>query len=544
MRVLGISPLHDSSVAIINDGKVELFLKEERLTGVKRDGMPFKSLHTALHLTQDKIDYSCVSSPSYKGQEVIFFGTMLDKLVGCPTSDYSEYHHLSHASLAFYNSGFVDSLVFVIDRNGGVVDDCAKEAETVYHVSYPCNFKTLHKNFWIYNTDGDNLKNVIEKLKSVDYTYNITNCMSTVKIYESATTLIGEKPLENGKVMGLSAYGQDTEFVNFYKDGNPDDLLFIEGNFLGPKLDSTMLLDYVDNRTTAITSTNYKFYADYAYQVQKQTQDNVLEFVKTWVKQTGILRVCITGGYGLNVVSNENLVKNLPDVEFYFEPLADDSGNSIGAAMHMYRTLTNDNTIYKSNHTFFHGVKDNTIPNGVSCTTIDIAKFLANQKTVAVYYGLAEAGPRSLGHRSILFDARNKDAKKIVNKIKNREWYRPFAGMILEEYFVDYFETHGLTCADSMTMSFQCKQPSKIPGVVHVDNSCRVQTVNNSIPHINKLLNEFNKLTNSPILLNTSFNLAGKPLIETVEDAIQVFHQSDIDVLWFPEYNICMAKNV
>jgi carbamoyltransferase len=319
--------------------------------------------------------------------------------------------------------------------------------------------------------------------------------------------------------------------------------LFIHGRFVEPNYSTTLYKPYLGKNVTSVTEDNYQFFADYAYQVQKQTQFQVENFVYEWVCKTGIKKVCITGGYGLNVVTNGFLLKSdrLKDVEFFFEPLADDTGNSIGAAMHLYRSMSLDSKINKLKDTFFHGDIEELKIVGQECTTTDIANFLMDQKTVAVFNGLAESGPRALGNRSILFDARNKDAKKMVNIIKNREWYRPFAAMILEENFDDYFETHGITKSEYMCVSYQSKT-DKIPGVVHVDNSCRIQTVSKEIPHIYSLLKEFDNLTGVPVLLNTSFNMAGEALIETQTEAIDCFYNTKIDVLWFPEIGKCLIK--
>jgi len=516
MRIVGVSPLHDSTVAVINDGKLELFFKEERYTRAKRDSYPIKSLLNVLKNVKGPIDHCCVAGGT--GPEMQVLSTTLQKMFNCPVTDYHRFHHLSHASLAFYNSGFETALVVVIDRDGSIINENSREAETVFEASYPNNFKTLYQNTWKFND----------------------SFMSIVKVYESATTLIGQKPLENGKTMGLAAYGNDKSFVEFFKNNNPVHDLFDQGRYVLEHFDTTIYKDYIPNCTKDITKENYQFYADYAYQVQKQTQEQVLDLIKNWVNTTGISKVCLTGGYGLNVVCNEYLVKNLPEVEFYFEPLADDSGNSIGAAMHLYRMLTNDTTISSLNNTFVHGVTEDYDVIGTQCNYNDIVKELIEQKSVGVYNGLAESGPRALGNRSILFDPRNPQAKDIVNKIKNREWYRPFAAMILEEDFQDYFETHGLQKSEHMTISFQCKLPDVIPGVVHVDGSCRIQTVNNTVPHIYNLLTEFKKQTGCPVLLNTSFNLAGEPLVETVGDAINTYDQSELSVLWFPELGKCI----
>ena len=540
MRILGVSPLHDSTVAIINDGVVEIFYKEERFTRIKRDSHAFKSIFLALQNKVGPIDHVCIGAPSHTGIEVSYLSTMLRKVLDCPVTDYSKHHHLSHASLAFYNSGFTNALVFVIDRDGAIIEDCMREAETVFLAEYPCDFKTLHKNFWIFK----DISKVEKKLKTLNYSFNINSDMSVTKIYETATTLIGQKPLENGKTMGLAAYGTPKDFVNFFKNGCPRDELFKHDEYILEGFNTPIFKDYEDRRISEVTEDNFQFYADYAWQVQQQTQKTVMDMINEWVSKTGINRVCLTGGYALNVVTNEYLVKNLPNIEFYFEPLADDSGNSLGAALHLHHSITQDRTIRKLEHTFIHGIENVQPLPGEPCSIETIAHLLANQKTVAVFNKLAESGPRALGNRSILFDPRNPQAKNIVNKIKNREWYRPFAAMILEEYFQDYFETHGLISAELMTISFQCKKPIEIPGVVHVDNSCRIQTVSNNIPHIFELLTEFNKQTNCPVLLNTSFNLAGEPLVETLDDALKTFWTSNIDILWFPETNTYITKQL
>jgi carbamoyltransferase len=365
-----------------------------------------------------------------------------------------------------------------------------------------------------------------------DSTMNIT------KVYETATTLIGEHSLENGKTMGLSAYGKDNFFEDLFYNGLPNTNLFLHKNGDDQQ---PILKKYIYNQTDKVTNENYQLYADYSYQVQKQTQNIVLNLVKKFVAKTGITNICFSGGYALNVVTNEFLIKNLPNVNFYFEPLADDSGNSIGSAMFIYRNETKDKKIYPLKHTFFNNIKHNINVKGKNTDEKTIAQFLNQEKIVAVFNEQAEAGPRSLGNRSILFSSTNKFAKDIVNQVKNREWYRPFACSILKEYVNEYFEMLNLKSSPFMTISFQSKT-NKIPGVIHVDNSCRIQTVDDDIPHLYKLLKEFYNITKIPVLLNTSFNLSGYPLVETPEDAINTFNNSKIDVLWFPEKNIMLTK--
>ena len=534
MRVLGVSPFHDSSVAIVEDGKIVYFSKEERLSGVKRDKHPYRCLDYASSL--DDVDYAVISSPDYFDDSNNKLEEYIKEHFGCPVSRMCDEHHLSHASLAFYNSGFEKSLLFVIDRNGSN-HGCMREAETVFIADYPHGFKPVYKSFWLKNIgqeyDVDNHKKLVElQNRYPDCKIVADSTMNITKVYETATSLIGQNILENGKTMGLAAYGEDSEFEPLFVGDVPNTNLFL--HYVGKE---SAYKDYIFYQVDNVSEYRYSLYADYAYQVQKQTQSVVLNLVEDMVQQYDIHNVCVTGGYGLNVVTNEYLVKNLPHVNFYFEPLADDSGNSIGSAMLVYREKSNDSDVYKLKDTFFNHVKDVVPDIGDQVTTGEIASLISQQKIVAVYNGQAEAGPRALGNRSILFDARNPDAKQIINSVKNREWYRPFAGSVLKDRAKEYFEMHGLNNSPFMTVSFPVKEDKLdvIPGIVHVDNSCRIQTVDEDLWHYYELLREFERITGVPVLLNTSFNVAGNPLIETVEEAIDMFETTKIDVLWFPE---------
>ena len=545
MRILGISPYHDASVCIIENGKIEYFSKQERLNKIKRSSLNKDSLDVlnyVLNNYQHKpIDKVVICSPSPNSIFVEWLQVYLFEKIksDCEIIKFCKNHHLAHAALSFYNSGFKKALCLVIDRNGALIENKMRESESFFIAEYPCKFKAIYKNYFLKNKgekyDIENLKLINDlKKENKDCEIYADSTLNITKVYESATTLIGQNILENGKTMGLSAYGKNKPYNNLFVNHIPNDNLFFhyEGSEVGYK-------NYINDQIKEVPK-DKSLYADYAFQVQKQTQEEVLYLVKKYTEKTKIKNVCLSGGYALNVVTNEFLIKNLPNINFYFEPLSDDSGNSIGAAFYIYRNISKDKKIYKLKDTFFNHVKDPLKIKGKKCSVLKIAKFLSEQKTVAVYNNRAEAGPRALGNRSILFDARNKKAKEIINKIKKREWYRPFACSILEEYANKYFNMYHLKNSPFMTISFPIlKDKLKIiPGVTHVDNSCRIQTVDKSIPHLYDLLTEFNKITNIPMLLNTSFNLAGNPLTETINDAINTFNESNIDILWFPAKNI------
>lgn len=545
MRVLGISPAHDSSVCVIKDGEIELYLKEERLSRKKRDSHPYLCLQKVKE-TIKHIDYAVICSPSPGDWGEIT--QYVIKTFGCPVKTLCNSHHLQHASLAFYNSGFSNAAVIVVDRNGTDYKGYMRESETIFVANYPYYFEEIYKSFWSINKgiDFDNtVNNFLNEMKSknssceyvCDSNFNIT------QVYETATSLISQHQLENGKTMGLSSYGLDTKSF--------PDLFLNNTNIPVNNYFAHIPKWYNDNHCCAInksldsqeikkvTEKNYQLYANYAYHVQKQTQEAVCHLIDKIVNTTHIKNICITGGYGLNVVANSYYTSKYPNINFYFEPLADDSGNSIGGALYIYKKYHNSNKQKKIQTTFFHGF-DYDVSNieGKECDVDNVIQILTEQKTVAVYNGLAEAGPRSLGNRSILFDATNTNGKDIVNLVKKREWYRPFAAICLEEDAQKYFEMNHIKKSEYMTMCFSIKEDYKnlFPSITHVDGTCRIQTIDES-HHLHKLLIKYKQKTGYGLLLNTSFNLAGDPLVETVEDALYVLNNSELDALWIPSVN-------
>ena len=538
MRILAFNVAHDSSVCSINDGQIEFFCKEERLSGLKRDKHPFKSLEKFAELNLGKVDHVLYVTPSNNEPDVeIVFNAYIKKKFNVNLENYSSLkHHDCHATLAFHNSGFDKALVFVIDRNGSMFFSngnlIGRESESVYLASTQHNLIAVRKNFWL-NFGYENTKHEIENLIKSHYPgvdVQAVNSLGIVKVYEAATTLIGQNPLENGKTMGLASYGENKIYDPLFIDNIPINEKFVHM----PGGDSpTCFYNCEAKITKEVKELEYQPYANRAKQVQLETQKVALNLIKEYVQKTQIKNVCIVGGYGLNVVANNHYLKNLPNVNFYFEPVADDTGVSIGAAMLKHKELTYRNPTGVSDNFYHYYEKENQI--GEETTIDEICDALIQQKSVAIFEGNPEVGPRALGHRSILFDARNADAKKIVNQIKNREWYRPFAGVILQEYFDQYFNTLGLKESPYMTINFDCLEHTKelVPGIVHVDNTCRIQTVSKGFLY--DLLKKFYVKTGCPMLLNTSFNLAGKPLVQTKKDAVQTHELSTLDLICFIE---------
>lgn len=174
-----------------------------------------------------------------------------------------------------------------------------------------------------------------------------------------------------------------------------------------------------------------------------------------------------------------------------------------------------------------------------------VVDYILNQKLGALYQGRSECGPRALGNRSIIFDPRVSNGKKIVNLVKKREQFRPFAATVLEEESHKWFDMIGVNSSPFMTFAFNILEhkKSEVPSIVHVDGTCRIQTVNQKQNKIYyDLIKTFFDMTGVPMLLNTSFNLAGNPMVEEVNDAIETLYKSELDYVYFPELNLLVSK--
>lgn len=496
MLILSVHLGHNSSICLLKNGNIEKYFLIERLSRKKYD-YDEKIILTLVRSICIKfhVDIICISNFNPpQGDE--FISTIFNE---CKKYNLDvklvlqQDHHLNHASLAFYNSKFDESLVVVVDGSGSEIKDNLVEVESVFVFN-------REKNTLIY-------KNVVESFSSFDFPWGKVGVGG---LYDMASVLIGNTPDDCGKAMGLSSYGfPNKSFKN---------LLHQKPNIKPIK---------------KVGPDNYQLYADFCYEVQQQTQESIGDLIQDSIEKTGIKRVCISGGYGMNIVANYYYLQRFPDVEFYFEPICNDNGVSIGAAINSYIELTGQiPTPIKI--TFFHGLHYDLSPyRGVTTPIKDIAKILFQHKSIGVYSGLAESGQRALGNRSILFNALNPDAKSIVNQIKKREWYRPFACVVLEEDADIYFDMGRIKSSPFMTICFPVREKyvKMLSGITHVDSTCRIQTVSGGYLH--ELLQEFKRLSGHGILLNTSFNLAGDPLVETPEDALNTLNNSSLDYLWF-----------
>jgi carbamoyltransferase len=242
-------------------------------------------------------------------------------------------------------------------------------------------------------------------------------------------------------------------------------------------------------------------------------------------------------------VNNYKLLKLFPHANFYIEPNSSDAGTALGAAKYWWHMLSGDHDIRELETLYLsspadHRFDSRDIRDIVQASPKDVAKLLSERNVVAIYQGKAEAGPRALGNRSILYDPRDRDARDVLNMIKKRESFRPFGGTVLEEKACQWFDMYTLKSSPYMLYAVDSQDGTAalIPGLMHNDGTSRIQTLNESQnPNYHALISEFDNLTGVPMILNTSFNLAGDTLVQTMDDAIRTCLQSGIPYLYCPE---------
>jgi carbamoyltransferase len=300
-------------------------------------------------------------------------------------------------------------------------------------------------------------------------------------------------------------------------------------------------------------------YADIAASIQKFTEEQVCKLAEELYKKTKLENLCIAGGVGLNSVANGILLKTGPFKNIFVQPAAGDDGGAMGAALFAYHSVLNKPRKFIQDNCYFGiGFGNSEIEKFLKKNKIKFTKIadekrlvnfisdaLQNEKVIGFFHGRAEWGPRALGARSIIASARREEMKEIVNtKIKFREPYRPFAPVVIEEKVQEYFEVEGLNHQNLtrfMLGVFPVKQSKKkiIPAVTHTDGSGRLQIINRrQNSRYYDIIKSFGDKTGVYVLVNTSFNLKGEPIVNTPEDALNTFKKSGLDILVLENYII------
>jgi carbamoyltransferase len=542
---------HNASVALLKNNDVIFHIESERLSNIKYDRFPFQAI-SQIKKYVDHIDYLAISglNPTLSYDEQQTTSAYAATVYGLGKTflehdfevfDAWEIHHNIHAFTSFYNSGFDKALCIVKDAFGSPFywmeneeQHFGKEISSSYVVQYPASIELVEKEVTYSGELENDSRWLNEKIKLV-------NGYSEALAFEEVAKKIGFNMFDAGKVMGLAPYGKKDELLPpIYKNNIINNNLF---KYLNDDLNNNLLDINIDN--------DFQSKANLAYALQSSVQDNVAKYILSMLKKTGQKNLCLSGGFFLNCVSNYNLLKQLPkDIKIYVEPISGDAGNSIGVAKFLYYYLTESmekkpqNNIYYGLH-YNYTLDDLKNEKIISVTSKDIAKLISEKNIVAIYQGRSESGPRALGNRTILYDPRDPNGKDHVNIVKKRESFRPFAGSVLKEYAKEWFNL--LSLDESKYMMFavdvwQDKQ-SSIPAITHIDGTCRVQTVDKlDNPNYYQLIHDFYNLTNVPILFNTSFNLAGDAIVETLEDALRTVHNSEIDYLYLPDLGVAVIR--
>ena len=570
--IAGIALGHNAGVCLLKDGEIIFSVEEERLSKFKHDGGPLLSMMKILDYT-DKLDYLVVAhlianpqdikehtvleytrEPLYQGfaRRLGLIEQPKDGQVDMQSTqviNMVDNHHQCHSAIAFYNSGFQTAVSVIVDSNGSsnlLTDDGViyYETESIFDCSYTKGIKTLYKK--VHCTKGKSyllLKNYNPDLNET-FDLEADEGPGIGKVWDAVTNYCGFHVNECGKTMGLSAYGAPNPNLPdlFQNDTANKDLIKAFYPYKAElNTNKYNILDVLESADQ-----------DMAFKVQEETQEQVLKLIIKASEMSNNKNVVLSGGYALNCVSNYYYLDKLKehDINLYVEPNSSDAGTATGAAL-LYHYRKGDinkreriESLYLGPEQEYTGYDVFQIIDSYNGQVNDasykeIAELIKEGNIVAIFQGRSENGPRALGNRSILFNPTIKNGKDIVNKVKKREWFRPFAASVMKEYAHDWFDMKGLKESPHMMYAVDVKEDKKnlIPAVLHVDDTCRIQTVNKNVnEHYYNLIEEFYKLTGIPLLFNTSLNLAGDPLAETLDDVMKILIDSEMEYCYMPEH--------
>ncbi len=524
---------HNASYAVEENGKILMVLEAERFLNYKNSGMAqykcpkvtdimFLSKYIpqyimkTLGITEFDTCYSL-------NTDIIYYGHHgLEKSIPAKNYQY-RHHHQSHAAGCFYQSPFQDALVFSFDGGG---DD---GKFNIYLANRETSVNLL-----------ESVNNPLFNLNHIKYDLGFPYMLFAHYLNDIKFEWISDGNLVYpGKIMGLASYGVVREewldyFIEFYKN-DPNGLDYEEkinllGDTIGVVFDHTNRLEGQLAWDIAATS-------------QKAFEECFLEVVKPYMDTYTDLPICITGGCGLNIILNTRIKEEFKK-EVFVGPNPNDCGIAVGTLLHEIRPKEPADVTYSGTNLLDLDSLPHYIQNEMFTftshflNTNELVDDLIDGKIIGVARGRSEHGPRALGNRSIICDPSFPKMKDILNeKVKHREWYRPFAPVVRLEDVNKYFEWEG----ESRWMSFCPKVREEwreaLSSITHIDGTARVQTVTKEQNEwLYNLLTEFDNKKGVGVLLNTSFNVDGKPILSTVSDAFKIFRESQMDGLVIENY--------
>lgn len=559
VNILGISCyFHDAAAAIVKDGIVIAAAEEERFTRKKHDfSFPINAINFCLKksgTTADGIDYVVFYEKPFNKFERILQTTlqtfphslstfreamvswMTEKMwirglihdkTGVPESKilFCD-HHMSHAANSFFCSPFNEAAIVTIDAVGE----------------------------WATTTYGIGRDTDIELQKEIRFPHSLG------LFYSAFTSFLGFEVNEGEyKVMGLAPYGKpcEKEKIMSHIDTKSDGSFAINmkpftwHNSIEKMFNSKFTKLYGQQRTREESERLNTYCSNLAASVQQVTEDAVVKIVKHVKEKTGMKNLCLSGGVAYNSKANGRIMRECGFENIFIPPASGDSGSAIGAALYVYHTLLGNNRKFVMKHAYWgQEYEENLIKEFLDSNNIpyqrtsdnDLFQLVSEEmqrgKVIGWYQGRFEWGPRALGNRSIIADPRKQEMKDIVNmKIKFREPFRPFAPSVLADECENFFELRNAKeqwPARFMlyVVDVNANKRSTIPAITHVDGTARLQTVfKEENPRYYNLIKTFQEHTGVPLILNTSFNLRGEPIVDSPADAYSDLIKSGLDMI-------------
>jgi len=562
MYTLGISCYyHDSAAAVLKDGKVIAAVEEERFSRIKfDDGFPKQAIDWCIK--EAGISAENIDSIAFYDKPVLKFERLLDNYIAVAPRGLFSFlnvipkwihkriwikeeikkhlkdfkgniffpeHHMSHAAHTFFTSPFDEAAILTVDGVGE----------------------------WSTTTFGTGVDTTIKLISDIRWPHSLG------LFYSAFTYFLGFKVNEGEyKLMGLSSYGKPK-----YYDKILDEVIDVKNDGsirLNMKYFAFTYDKYMTNQNFSdlfgIQPRKHdekakQIHYDLGASAQLVLEEILLKMVNHVHNKTNMKNLCIGGGVGLNGVANYRILKDGPFENLHIPPSPGDAGSAVGCAQYLYHCIKKNkrivqqqneriaNNIYVGPEYSNNEIKSFLLKNKISYEFLERDKLLKNtvkliseKNIVGWYQGKMEWGPRALGNRSILADPRDANMKDVLNeKIKHRESFRPFAPSILEEYVPEYFDVD--VSSPYMLLVAKVKKPEKIPAVTHVDGTGRLQSVSKEVnPFYYDLINEFYKITSVPVIINTSMNVMGEPIVNTPEQAHTMILKTDMDYLVLGNY--------
>lgn len=564
---------HESTVSLINNGKILYVFEEERLNREKHTWkFPLNALKLCLERANIGIDDIETVTFFFKPQKEILgnmfhvlryfpkslnlilggssggaelgalqrihlcsaIGEKLTQSLGAKKKVKVEFieHHLAHAASCFYVSEFQKASILTIDGRG--------ESTTTL----------LAK--------GDGIE--LDKLQEIPVPHSLGH------LYAAVTDFLGFKPFfDEWKVMGMSAYGTPVLLNDFRKlvRLSQKDLFRLDLNYFSyhthgsSRWVSDNFIKNFGPKRAANTEINQRHF-DLAFALQRVVEETGVFLAKElYKKNPGVKNLCMAGGVALNILMNRKILEETEFENVFIQPLANDAGTSFGSSLyHWHHTLKKQREYVFSSpylgpeyseQEILEALNQRSLPYK-KCENIaaESAQIVANGQILGWYQGAVESGPRALGNRSIIADPRDPKMKERLNlRVKRREFFRPFAPSILEEHTSEYFDLPKGIQSPYMVMSALVKDSKRevIPAVTHADGTARPHTVSKIVnPRYWNLINEFKKITGVPVVINTSFN-ENEPIVCTPLEAIDCFMRTDFDALALGDY-LVLKKDI